>query len=141
MKEHWRGPAARLKLRTHSERMFRTQLRNAAQRPPAFAGRYTVAAWGCGSECAAGAIIDLRTGAVYPPPLGGRGLGWERWIYCSSMAEGNGLEYRPDSRLMVLRCGWNHDKEGQNHPDVYHFVWEGNHLRQLLHIRAPKQKW
>lgn len=106
-----------------------------------FAGRFREAGWGCGSNCGAGAFIDLSTGRVYPPPLSSKGEGWERWMYCGTMFEGNGFEYRLNSRLIVARCGWNPDKSNRNHPDVYYFVWEGDGFHALKHVRAPEQKW
>src|ERR1022692_4187763 len=75
----WHGPAAPIKLVTRSERMFRTRLTEAAKEPPNFAGHYRITYWGCGSVCGAGALIDLETGNVCPPPLGGNGEGWDRW--------------------------------------------------------------
>ena len=64
----WTGPNAPVKLAGPDERMFRTQLTNGAKEQPNFAGHYRFVSWGCGSVCAAGAIIDLQTGDVYPPP-------------------------------------------------------------------------
>ena len=29
----------------------------------------------------AGAVIDLQTGDVYPPPLAPEGNGWQHWIF------------------------------------------------------------
>ena len=78
--ENWNQPPAPLKLTIHSERMFRTQLTNAAKEPPNFAGHCRITFWGCGSQCGAGAVVDLQTGSVFPPPLGAHGNGWERWI-------------------------------------------------------------
>jgi len=74
--EKWQGPAAPVKLTTASERMFATRLREASKQPPDFAGHYRFAGWGCGSACAAGAIIDLATGNVYQPPFAGKAGGW-----------------------------------------------------------------
>ena len=82
--EQWPGPA-NLKLTTRSERMFRTNLTNAAKEPPNFAEHYRVTYWGCGSNCSAGALIDLQTGTVYQLPLAKpNGSGWERWIMCTA---------------------------------------------------------
>lgn len=50
-----------------------------------FAGKYSLAEWGCGSTCQNGAIVDADTGHVYPLP----GL----------MA--NGHDSRKDSRLLI----------------------------------------
>src|SRR5258708_39476447 len=78
--ENWNQSAAPLELTTRSERMFRTNLTNAAMEPANFAGHYRFTFWGCGSMCGAGALIDLQTGDVFPPPLGAHGNGWARWI-------------------------------------------------------------
>jgi hypothetical protein len=110
------GPAVSIKLISPSERMFRTRLTEAAKEPPDFAGRYRFTVWRCGSECAAGAIIDLRTGVVYQPLLGGKGEGWERWISCNAAFDGTGYDHRLNSRLMIVRCAWNFDERGKNWP-------------------------
>jgi len=132
--EKWNQPPAPLKLVTRSERMFRTQLTNAAKEPPDFAGSYRFAGWGCGSACGAGAIIDLKTGIVYPPPLGGKGEGAGRWVFCGGVFEGRYTEYRPDSRLVILRCA-----QIQPYlPEVYYFVWEDHAFRLVLHLPPNK---
>jgi hypothetical protein len=130
----WHGPAASIKLITRSERMFRTRLIEAARESPDFAGHYKFAGWGCGSVCGAGAIIDLQSGDVYAPPLGGKGEGWERWISCPALFDGTGYEYHLNSRLMVVRCGWNFDQDGKNWPDLYYLLWEGTKFKELLHV-------
>jgi hypothetical protein len=81
------------------------------------------------------------TGIVYPPPLGeqtGWNPGWGRWAICSALFDDNPIEYRVNSRLMIIRCGWNYDAAGVNHPDVYYLLWEGNRFRELLHIKPPR---
>jgi hypothetical protein len=83
--EEWQGPLAAVKLVTASERMFVTRLTEAAKQPPDFAGHYRFAGWGCGSVCAAGAIVDLKTGVVYPPPFGGKYTGVAHWILLRSI--------------------------------------------------------
>ena len=110
----WKGPAAVPKLTNRDERMFRTRLLQASHEPANFAGRYRITYWGCGSECAAAAVIDLETGNVFPPPLAkANGSGWEHWITCPASFEGTGDEFRPDSRLMIVRCGLNFDEQLQ----------------------------
>src|SRR5439155_14402575 len=74
---------------------------------------------GCGSACAAGAIVDLQTGNVFPPPLGGKGSGWDRWIFCGGVFEAPYTEYRRNSLLMILRC----TKSSVKAPDLYYLVW------------------
>lgn len=50
-----------------------------------FGGHYTIATWGCGTSCQYGAIIDFKTGNVYPIPN----------------ASG-GYNYKKNSRLLVV---------------------------------------
>ncbi len=58
--------------------------------PPDFAGHFNYAIWGFGSNYAAGAIIDIHTGIVYPPPgKSGNESGWDRWIFTLGIVEGN----------------------------------------------------
>jgi hypothetical protein len=132
----WHGPPASLKLTTSSERMFRTRLTDAAKEPPNFAGHFRVVYWGCGSNCSAGALVDLETGRVFPPPLAKpNGVGWERWMDCPACYEGADNEFHIDSRMMIVRCGLNYSERLQkNVPDTYYFLWEGDHFRQLLYI-------
>jgi hypothetical protein len=136
VKELWQGTPPSLKLTTPSERMFRTNLTNAAKEPASFAGHYRVTYWGCGSNCSAGALIDLQTGNVFPPPLAKPGgSGWERWIECTACFEGANNEFHADSRLMIVRCGLNFSERLQkNIPDTYYFLWEENRFRQLLYV-------
>jgi hypothetical protein len=137
--ENWSQPPAPLKLNTRSERMFKTQLMNAVKDVPNFAGHYRIAMWGCGSNCGAGAVIDLQTGSVFPPPLGAHGEGWSRWMMAPAFFDGSGVEYRRDSRLVVVKGGINYSKLlNANVPDTYYFVWEGDRFRQILHISATQ---
>src|SRR5579872_412555 len=131
--EVWNGPATPPKLITRSERMFRTQLTDAAKESPNFAGHYRFAFWGCGSLCTAAAVVDLRTGAVSAPPLGAHGGGWMRRMMSPAFFEGSAVEHRVDSRLVIIRAGINYSETLKaNVPDVYYFVWEGHRFRQLL---------
>ena len=137
--ENWNRPPAPLKLTTRSERMFRTQLTNAAKGLPNFAGHFRIASWGCGSLCGAGAVIDLQTGSVFPPPLGAHGDGWDRWIMGTAFFEGAGVDFRLDSRLVVVKGGINYSEALKaNVPDVYYFIWEEGRFRQLLYVSG---KW
>jgi hypothetical protein len=138
--ENWNGPAAPLKLITRSEQMFRTQLTNAAKEPPGFAGHYRFAFWGCGSLCGAGALIDLRRGVVFPPPLGAHGTRWMRWMMSPAFFEGSAVEHRVDSRLVIVRAGINYSEALRaNVPDVYYFAWEDDRFRKLLFVSGKQQ--
>lgn len=124
--ETWQGPAVPVQLTSHSEHLFRTQLREAAQKPPDFAGHYRFAIWGCGTQCVGGALIDLATGKVFQPPLALKGAGEEHWIFCTSWDKTRGAEYRLNSRLFVLPCS----------QKVYYFVWENEQFRQIAQTPA-----
>lgn len=136
VKETWSPPPAPLKLTTGSERMFKTQLTNAAKLPPNFAGHYEIGYWGCGSICSAAAVIDLKTGDVYQPPLAvSNATAWDRWIMCPGRFENAEDDFHVDSRLMIVRCGLNYSERLQkNIPDTWYFVWEQNHFRELLFV-------
>ena len=138
--EEWHGPAAPLQLHRR-ERWFKTRLSEAAKEPPDFAGHYRFAGWGCGTLCAAGAIIDLETGIVYPPPRGGHGSDPhninEFWIFSLSLGP-IGLpyaEHRVDSRLMIVRRG---SPDFPTLADTYYLVWEGNRFRQIMFVPGKK---
>lgn len=127
--EAWNGANAPVQLRTASEQMFKTNLTNAAKEKPDFAGHYKFAGWGCGSVCAAGAIIDLHTGLVYPPPgKSGSERGWSRWIFAGGHVSGRYAERSRDSRLIIVR----------NQPDTRAYVWEKDHFRPIP-LRLAKQ--
>jgi hypothetical protein len=94
-----------LTLELPGERMYRTRLKEAAEKPPNFAGALRSVIWGCGSNCASGAFIDLKTGAVYPQPLTDGTKGAGRWAVPEGMFNGAGWWGRLDSRLLIIRCG------------------------------------
>src|SRR6266478_4202549 len=66
---HYKGKLATPRLITPTQREFRTVIRRGAVKGPNFAGHYTVAEWGCGSNCVVYAVIDAITGAVYDKGL------------------------------------------------------------------------
>ena len=130
----WSGPNAPVRLSTSSERMFRTRLGDAAKKPPDFAGHYRFAGWGCGSACAAGAIIDLRTGDVFPPLMGGNGKGSEHWIFTGGIVEGPYVEYRRDSRLVLVR----QQAQDPAMQELHYFEWVGTGFRKILQLTQKK---
>jgi hypothetical protein len=74
---------------------FRTQIRNQCKdKGINFAGHYTIAKWGCGSDCQTVAIVDRLDGK----------------IYYSNLSKINndiayGLKCRPNSRMLILNSG------------------------------------
>lgn len=130
----WRGVAAPVKLASPAERMFRTNLTRAAKEPANFAAHYRITQWGCGTDCVAGALIDLKTGDVFSLPLAAGKRGWEHWTFCVSMFQNGGVDYRVDSRLLIIGCGGKLDDNGDNTPDYFYFLWETNRFRLLLEV-------
>ena len=133
--ETWLGPAVSIKLKSSSDRRFRTQLKEAAQKPPNFAGHYQFAIWGCGTRCASGAIINFQTGEISTPPLGGKAGGEEKWIFCTDWSKERGAEYYVNSSLLILRCG---HKYGDNQDDIHYLIWKDNSFQQILLVSGKK---
>ncbi|MDO9271072.1 MAG: zinc ribbon domain-containing protein [Methylobacter sp.] len=46
-------------------RMYRTRIKESIKDSPNFAGKYTIATWGCGAMCAQIAVIDAVNGQVF----------------------------------------------------------------------------
>src|SRR5216684_6107452 len=128
----WSGKAAPLILVLPSERMFKTRLTQAASEAANFAGHFRFTSWGCGSNCAAGAFVDLETGHVIPPPLSSGTAGWDLWMFCWQAYQGAGVWTRPDSRLLIVRCGKTFiERLDDVVPDTYYFVWEGSRFQRI----------
>jgi hypothetical protein len=87
------GKPAKIVLETQDAKNYRTRLREAMKEPADFAGEYVLAHWGCGTSCAHGAVVSLRTGHVVFLP----------GTVCCWYGDDNNTEYRKDSRLLILR--------------------------------------
>jgi hypothetical protein len=134
VKEVWEGKPAPVKLTLPSERKYQARLRGAAKEKPNFAGHYRVVIWGCGSECISGAILDLQTGRVYSPPMANDSNDEMHFSFCQSAYYPSRVGYRVNSRLLIVRCGLNFvERQNDNVPDTYYFVWENNRFRLLSH--------
>jgi hypothetical protein len=121
VKEQFKGKTAPLVL-TNKDRAFRTRLREAAKERPNFAGRYILAAWGCGAECLMGALIDAKTGRVHWIPFS---------LCCWGTNVDNNfkpIEFRPDSRLIVFSGSRNEEGKG-----TYYYKFENNRF-VLIHF-------
>jgi tetratricopeptide (TPR) repeat protein len=76
-------------------RLYRTSIRNDVKAGPNFAGRYTVASWGCSSTCVGFAVVDARSGnVVFHPKV----LQIAQVPYQTE----NVIQFRPDSRLLII---------------------------------------
>jgi hypothetical protein len=131
----WSGPNATVKLVRRDERMFYTQLSRGGTERPNLAGHYRFVEWGCGSLCSAGAVVDLQTGDVYPPPkpAGAMNTGWERWIFAGGIVDGSYIEMRPDSRLVIVR----QQSKAPASQEARYYEWTGTGFH-LLTSRAEK---
>ncbi len=66
---------------------------------PNFAGHYVIVRWGCGSPCLMMAIVDSKTGRVFPPPFHhGPGDSYFQLPWDFPLEP---LRYRLDSRLLI----------------------------------------
>ncbi len=110
-------------LTTELQRLFKTQIRLGMAKSANFAGRFRIIDWGCGSDCLNFVIADLKTGKVYDPPF--KSLGLLDFSQPEGSRTRKGLDYKPDSRLLVAdgcpdeQCG------------TYYFVWNGEKLKQV----------
>ena len=118
-----RGTPAQPVLTTLEERRFRTVIRQGvtkgwgvedgttgkelAVQGPNFAGRYVIVRWGCGSPCLMMAIVDSKTGRVFPPPFHhGPGHSYFQLPWAFPMEPP--LAFRVDSRLLIAKICESH---------------------------------
>jgi hypothetical protein len=87
---------------TKEFRTFRTMIRRGARSPVQFAGHYTVAGWGCGTDCNGFVVVDSKTGKVYEG-LGVAGLP-PSWLEDYGEEAMERMEFYPDSRLMKINA-------------------------------------
>lgn len=116
--ESYTGTPAAPVLTMPEERRFRTVINNGIKkgwgaydgitdRPetgpgPNFAGHFLIVTWGCGSPCLMAAIVNLKTGRVYPPPFH-HGLAHGYFQVPWAFPMNPPLEFRLNSRLLVAR--------------------------------------
>src|SRR5262249_10131 len=101
---------------------------------PNFAGRYAVIMWGCGAPCLMMAISDLQTGAVYNPPVSASGgLALPLLALPNSVGRDADLEYRVDSRLMIVTAT-PHWERMDAKSFSYYFLFEGEKWKLLYRV-------
>jgi hypothetical protein len=128
--EKFSGKPAIPVLKTRAQRNFRTRIREAAQEGPNFAGRFTIAEWGCGAGCVSIAVIDERNGAVFSGPFEVLAYGGARKYEGGE----DGLEYKIDSRLLVARgC------PEENNCGSYYYEWNGTKFLLLRKVPASAE--
>ncbi len=124
VREIYRGAVAPVILDTRRAREFRTRLREDSRAGTNFAGHYAVVFWGCGTGCAQVAVVDVRTGRVYWPPV-------DYVDVPAPTDETPAAEhpnFRPDSKLLVLAR--NH-YDGRGGHTVYYYLFDRNRFRLL----------
>lgn len=123
-------------LKSHKNaRMYRTNLREAAKGGVNFAGHYTIATWGCGTNCTESGIIDQRNGRVsFPRELAGVGNGLAAWS-----EELDTLVFKPGSNLLIVNglvggsdLNYANPKQG-----IHYLLWNGSTLREVKFVKKP----
>lgn len=138
-------------LATSEQRLFRTRIREGVEkgwgvwingewtreqnRPgPNFAGHYIVIVWGCGAGCIRMVMADAKSGSVYNPPLSAGGLALPMLMFPDSAGKAPELEYRLNSRLMIVKATPHWDK-----PDAvsyaFYFLWQGDRWSLLRRVK------
>jgi hypothetical protein len=88
----YRGVAAKPNFQSNPGSVrFKTRIRDGIKEGVNFAGHYAIIAFGCGTDCAYGFVVDVKSGTILDLPLGG-----EKNYSLS-------LDYHPDSKLMKAR--------------------------------------
>lgn len=113
---------------TGQDRTYRTRLREASQEKPNFAGHYILTAWGCGTGCLMGAVIDANTGTVHWFP---------HTICCWNEIERDEsfrpIVFRSNSRLIVF-TGLRNEQEGDQGAHFYEF--DGTRFKYIRTIKS-----
>jgi hypothetical protein len=120
-----RGPTGRVDLSDPHAYSYRTRLREGAQQGANFAGHYRVVTWGCGTDCATGAIIDALTGhVVFLPSVDSYQMEHER------DSDFNSFVFRLDSRLIVFAGQLN----DQGEKATFFMDFDGKNFRQVYRV-------
>jgi len=118
----FKGKPAAVDLSSHPQaRKYRTELRRQAAKGPNFTGHYKIAIWGCGTSCAAFAIVDSQTGQVYFPPE----LPYVTWTDWDD--DEYGLKFQIDSKLLILHGS----PREEPRVGTFYYLWQTNTLRLI----------
>lgn len=98
-----------------------------------FAGHYIVIVWGCGAACLRMAVSDAKTGTVYSPPLSAGGLALPLLMLPMSVGRSPDLEYRRDSRLMIVKATPSWDRPNAKSYTFY-FLFQNNQWKLLRRV-------
>lgn len=129
---------------THSHprsRLFRTAIRYGAEEGPNFAGHYTILSWGCGSGCAAFAIVDAKTGKVFHPhnlrevSSNNVEVG-KAAVDKRATSDRDWVIFDINSKLIVVIGDINDDPKLRG---ISYFVWERETLRRVRFVPRPRR--
>ena len=95
-----------------------------------FAGNYVVTTFGCGQACISGYIVDTRDGKIYDLPDTEDDNDWE--------GIGNGIEYKPNSNLLITKFDFEHGYEVFDHKKYW--LWNENDKKFELIKFVPNYK-
>lgn len=133
--ETFSGKPAAPVFQTAGQRKFRTMIREGAAKGPNFAGRYTIADWGCGAGCVSIAVIDAKDGKVYDGPFSV--LSWDMFTYegkyKSNTPEFAPLEFQKGSRLLIARGCPEEEKCAS-----YFYEWVAPKFKLIRKIEATR---
>jgi hypothetical protein len=102
-------------------RQYKTVIQNAAKEPVNFAGRYILAAWGCGAGCVMAAAIDAKSGRVTSLPF---------TVSDWPLDVSEPLSYHASSCLLVVHGSRNESTEH----GTYYYTFDGTAFK----LRASK---
>lgn len=99
-------------------KMFKTRINEAYNaKKPDFAGKYSVAVWGCGTSCVVYTMIDRRDGKIYPLSELAFEASDTGKLSCEDVADFmvtvSELLYQANSRLLISKtyCTTNDDEQ------------------------------
>ncbi len=105
-----------------ASRRYTEMLQSAVGKPVNFAGHFVLTIWGCGASCIMGAAIDAKNGAISWLPF---------TVCCWSREIMQPLEYRPDSRLLLV-----HGSRNEKGSGTHAYLFDG-HAFALLPPAKP----
>ncbi len=131
--ENMEGKPAAPVFKRAKDKLFRTQIRDQVATGMNFAGRFTIAGWGCGTECVNGTMVDDKLGTILDLPFDtitwGPGRFEDGAVWPSDKFEP--IEFKPSSRLLVLH-GCNAEK--RDSCGVYYYEWTGSQFKLLKRL-------
>ena len=112
----YKGGSVAVKINSKYSRNYKTMLRESVKENGAnFAGHYTLATWGCGTNCNQMAVIDLKTGQTYFTP------GLMSVVMGVPNQSLDMTEFKPNSRLLKVVGRTNGKDYG-----TWYWEWKNN---------------